>query len=635
MRGCGRLCVFDVGLAPWATALQQTGQSASEDSFRLRGMSLRWRLLLGLGVAVVLPLILFGVFGVRELGRSSSENLIEELLGARAKQTAKALEGIFDRSRDQAVLVHASLFESGQVLPKDFDDWALRVSGSSSGLGRFLILDPQGKELFRGGPEGRLKQGQTGPGLPEVWVQALLTGTGSRFFPPLLDPLAELKPLTETRDPASYVLPLGLPLRDDDQVAKGALFFLLPLRRFEQEIERSWRELEASSGLLAREVFVLDRGSGRYVLHSDRARIGEPALGLGESASEVSDQGEVMRLAELARPPGLSWVAGVAGLRKEFFFASVDQLQRYLWFLVLLVLATTLGMGAWLSFASTRSLRKLEDVTEQLGQGRLEARAIVEGPREVRKLAQALNDMASRVEAEREREKLVERDRAWTAMARQVAHEIKNPLQPMRLHGELLERTGSEQGQDRVRNSAQVILRQVDALSKIVQGFSSFAEAAGSPRDERPYQLSEVLDQVGELYDLRTQPAVRIVDESGGPTLVGSALRLQQVLVNLINNALEASAHDAEEILVRSSLDPGGPWLQIEVMDRGEGLPSDLLDRGFEPYDSSKPGGSGLGLAICVRNLEAMGGKLELLGREGGGTTARVLLPLGTGEQRT
>jgi len=318
----------------------------------------------------------------------------------------------------------------------------------------------------------------------------------------------------------------------------------------------------------------------------------------------------------------------VAGLRKEFFFASVDQLQRYLWFLVLLVLATTLGMGAWLSFASTRSLRKLEDVTEQLGQGRLDARAEVAGPREVRKLAQALNDMASRVEAEREREKLVERDRAWTAMARQVAHEIKNPLQPMRLHGELLERTGSEQGEERVQKSAQVILRQVDALSKIVQGFSSFAEAAEAPREAEPYALAEVLEPLEELYGLRTRPAIQIRDQTGGARLTGSALRLQQVLVNLVNNALEASDADAEAIQVLASRDSERPWLQIDVLDRGEGLPEDLLDRGFEPYDSSKPGGSGLGLAICVRNLEAMGGQLELLRREGGGTLARIRLPL-------
>ncbi len=583
-------------------------------------------MLLGLGLAVVLPLILFGVFGVRELGRSSSENLIEELLRGRARQTAKALEGIFERSRDQATLVHASLFDEGRILPKDFDNWALRVSGSTSGLGRMLILDPTGKELFRGGPAGRLEGGQGGSRLPGIWVESLLAGTGARFFPPLLDPLAELKPLEETRDPAGYVLPLGLPLRDDDQVARGALFFLLPMSRLEQEVERAWRELEASSGLLAREVFVLDRARGSDVLHSDRARIGADAGAHGSPGFHENPDGEVMAHMDLSRPPGLSWVVGVAGLRKEFFFASVDQLQSYLWGLVLLVVATTLGMGAWLSFASTRSLRKLEDVTEQLGQGRLEARAEVEGPREVRKLAQALNDMASRVEVEREREKLVERDRAWTAMARQVAHEIKNPLQPMRLHGELLERAGSEQGEDRVKNSAQVILRQVDALAKIVQGFSSFAEAGEPPRDERPYPLTEVLTQVAELYGLRTRPAVQIQDESGGVRLDGSALRLQQVLVNLINNALEASSDSAEPILVHASMVSDGAWLEIQVLDRGEGLPVDLLERNFEPYDSSKPGGSGLGLAICMRNLEAMGGRLELTPREGGGTVARVSL---------
>ena len=577
-------------------------------------MSLRLRLLLGLGLAVVMPLILFGVFGVRELGRSSSENLIDELLRGSAQQTAKALEGIFTRSRDQAALVHASLFEKGRVLPRDFDDWALRVSGSSSGLGRMLILDPQGKELFGSGVEV----------IPEAWIQALLQGAGARFFPPLLDPMAEVKPLEKTRDPASYVLPLGLPLRNDDQVAEGALFFLLPMSRFEKAIENTWQELEASSGILAREVFVYSRGRGRYVLHSDRERIGAKV----DVQDRSRETGVVMSQVALERPPGLSWIVGVAGLRKEFFFASVDQLQRYLWFLVLLVLATTLGMGAWLSFASTRSLRKLEDVTEQLGQGRLDARAEVAGPREVRKLAQALNDMASRVEAEREREKLVERDRAWTAMARQVAHEIKNPLQPMRLHGELLERTGSEQGEERVQKSAQVILRQVDALSKIVQGFSSFAEAAEAPREAEPYALAEVLEPLEELYGLRTRPAIQIRDQTGGARLTGSALRLQQVLVNLVNNALEASDADAEAIQVLASRDSERPWLQIDVLDRGEGLPEDLLDRGFEPYDSSKPGGSGLGLAICVRNLEAMGGQLELLRREGGGTLARIRLPL-------
>ena len=155
-------------------------------------------------------------------------------------------------------------------------------------------------------------------------------------------------------------------------------------------------------------------------------------------------------MAALNRPGLPSWRVGI-GVSALELFQSVDTLSRFFLGLVVLVLAATLGIGAWISLRATRSLSRLESTTRTLGAGDLAARAEVAGPREVRALAEEFNRMAERLAAEQERLKHAERDRAWTKMARQVAHEIKNPLQPVRLHAELIARAASGGSLDEVQ----------------------------------------------------------------------------------------------------------------------------------------------------------------------------------------
>jgi nitrogen fixation/metabolism regulation signal transduction histidine kinase len=316
--------------------------------------------------------------------------------------------------------------------------------------------------------------------------------------------------------------------------------------------------------------------------------------------------------------------------RGELLARSTGSLVGFFLLLVLIVLAAALGIATLISLAATRSLRALETVTERLGQGDLRARAEVRGPRETRKLALALNAMASQLDAGRERLKAAERDRAWTKMARQVAHEIKNPLQPVKLHAELVQRVfGKDEvgpaDRDRGRASAEVILRQVEALQRIVADFSAFAQAGQPARDGEGFATGEVLRQVEALYAAGSERGVRVTFAAEGEAarLQGSALRLQQVLVNLIKNAVEASP-DGGTVEVGHGTQ-GARW-RAEVRDRGPGLAPEILAHAFEPSFSTKPGGTGLGLAISQRNVDAMGGRIELLPREGGGLVARVEL---------
>jgi len=223
-------------------------------------------------------------------------------------------------------------------------------------------------------------------------------------------------------------------------------------------------------------------------------------------------------------------------------------------------------------------------------------------------------------------------------MARQVAHEIKNPLQPVRLHGELIERTMAkgrleEEEQNRILNSAGVILRQVDALQRIVADFSEFAEAGLPPKESIRFVAGDVIRELEALYAARDEGSIRLDFHSEADALqfplLGSPLRLQQVLVNLIKNAIEASEENAaDQVELRARVE--GSWIVLSVLDRGPGLEALQGEEAFTPYFSTKKGGTGLGLAICSRNVESMGGRILLEARDGGGAHAELRLPKAT-----
>jgi len=230
----------------------------------------------------------------------------------------------------------------------------------------------------------------------------------------------------------------------------------------------------------------------------------------------------------------------------------------------------------------------------------------------------------ARQRAELERTNRLE---AWAEMARQVAHEIKNPLTPIQLNAEHLRRVNADRGQPLspvLDQSVNTILNQVKLLRQIASEFSSFAS---SPTVQRvPVDVAALLHEIIDPY--RTALAGQIqfhVDLSSElpPVRVDRTL-ITRALTNIIENALHAMGSRGTLAIVASHDED----VRIRVSDTGSGMDADALARAFEPYFSTKASGTGLGLPIAKRNVELSGGSIAISSERGAGTTVEMTLPI-------
>lgn len=223
-----------------------------------------------------------------------------------------------------------------------------------------------------------------------------------------------------------------------------------------------------------------------------------------------------------------------------------------------------------------------------------------------------------------------QRQAAWSEVARQIAHQIKNPLTPIRLAAERIAKhfaEGRGDLEDVIPRGCRAIVDHVQSMQELLSAFSRYAKLP--PVQRRPVDVGELLRQVVRLY-VGVKPGVTVtLQEELGDRLgwLDPAL-FRQVVVNLLDNAIEASKSPSEvEVVARWEEDD----LVVEVLDRGPGLPVEDPDLLFQPFFSSKGRGSGVGLAVVYRIVTDHGGTVRLLQREGGGVRAEVRIPGGEG----
>ncbi len=211
-----------------------------------------------------------------------------------------------------------------------------------------------------------------------------------------------------------------------------------------------------------------------------------------------------------------------------------------------------------------------------------------------------------------------ERVLAWGEMARQVAHEIKNPLTPMRLGMQHLQRAWQDGRGDYDRiltDTADRMLAEIDRLDRIARAFSRFAAPGDVEDPVAAIDVAAVTREVIQLYGL-SDGGTRVVLH-GPDALMGRARpdELKEVLVNVLENARNAGAK-----LIQVTLEPG----RIVVEDDGSGIAHEVLPRVFEPHFSTNTSGSGLGLSIVKRLVEGWGGAVAISSKEGRGTTITI-----------
>jgi two-component system, NtrC family, nitrogen regulation sensor histidine kinase NtrY len=239
----------------------------------------------------------------------------------------------------------------------------------------------------------------------------------------------------------------------------------------------------------------------------------------------------------------------------------------------------------------------------------------------------SFNQMAGDLHRQRADLERSNRLAAWAEMARQVAHEVKNPLTPIQLSAEHLRRVFGDPAVDfraTLEACTDTILKQVRSLRRIVTEFTAFARPP-APAHE-PQDIADIVSQAVAPYRAVLPPGVRLgLDLPPGlPTVQGDRRLLERAVLNLVENALQAVG-DKGTIDVRTRAVDGR--LEVEVEDSGPGLPADVRDRIFEPFFSTKTGGSGLGLALVKKTAQDHGGGVRLESPAGGRTRAVLWLP--------
>lgn len=293
--------------------------------------------------------------------------------------------------------------------------------------------------------------------------------------------------------------------------------------------------------------------------------------------------------------------------------------------LVALVLAL---LVAWML---SRPLRALEEATRRVAKGDLDSEIETGRARDgddVGRTLRAFNDMTRELAATRRKLLRAERIAAWREVARRIAHEIKNPLQPIQMEIETMRKLharGHPSFDEEFQQSTGVILEEVKRLNDMVTEFSRFARM---PRP-RPVRL-DLRDVVQHVVGLHTDEAVQLTVRADAPVEVRADRdQLTQVLLNLVQNATDAATarHGGTGGHVEVHLEPTPEGALLRVLDDGPGIPLEERLRVFEPYFTTKAHGTGLGLAIVHRIVGDHGGSVDVEDGLDGGAAFVVTLP--------
>lgn len=547
-------------------------------------MRLRWTLALAfvalsvLQIAVVVPLALRNL---SSLLSGQQEARVDQLM-VTVDAEAQRLQGEVRRSMDELALSQALedvARDAARVPAPAHVTTAATSLMTPRGLDVLALLDEQGRTLSSGHLPARL-------GEPD-------------------DPLFAV-----TKRPARAVVATRVELSGNEGLVTAPA--LVTARPIDYGERRVW----AVGGLLL----------------SD-ARAKDLARLTGARVEIVSD-GVVLTTAGTAAPPTLTRtlpVGEVATIRLTFSQADLvatrsEVLRAFLSFAGVGLLLSVI-LGFLVSRRITRPVEALTDAAQKIAGGTpgvtVDATA---ASGELKGLIETFNHMTGDLKDATDKLVASERVAAWQEVARRLAHEIKNPLTPIRMSLETL-LAASQRGplDDRFKGlfteSARAVLEEVDRLKRIVDEFSQFARL---PRPElAQLDLAEVVQAVMALYADHDGLAYDVVLEKGALVSIDRD-QLTQVLVNLVKNGEEAMAGRKGAIHVRVNR---GDQVILEVEDEGPGIPAELKARLFEPYVTTKPQGTGLGLAIALRICQEHGGRLEVSDGAAGGALFRVSLP--------
>jgi two-component system, NtrC family, nitrogen regulation sensor histidine kinase NtrY len=330
------------------------------------------------------------------------------------------------------------------------------------------------------------------------------------------------------------------------------------------------------------------------------------------------------RTIELAGPDGEPAARVEIAVSNE----KLDEALRYIGWassaLAVGAFVLALLFGAIVARRITGPLRELADGANAVAGGSLDAAVPVRTRDEVGELAATFNGMIRDLVTARDELVRAERVAAWREIAQRIAHEIKNPLTPIQMAIETLQRAhkkSASQFDALFGESAQTILDEVGRLKRIVHEFSSFARMPAPTL--APVDVSEIVDAALALYK-GGETALELTLPRDLPPALADKEQLTQVVINLVENARDAVAGGGR---IRVTTRAADGRIELEVTDDGPGLSDEARAKLFTPYFTTKPRGTGLGLAIVHRIVSDHGGDIRVGGAPGSGAVFTITLP--------
>jgi signal transduction histidine kinase len=302
--------------------------------------------------------------------------------------------------------------------------------------------------------------------------------------------------------------------------------------------------------------------------------------------------------------------------------------------LYLLILLVVVFIGMILARRISSPIERLAQATRRLSAGDLDYRIPRSGKDEFGYLVDSFNQMTEDLKDTRERIVNAEKDAAWREMAKQIAHEIKNPLTPMRLSAQHILRAFRDQNEgfdEILTRGIETIIRQTESLTRIAGEFSAFARLP--IRELTKTDVAAVAREVAGLYSGLSEITVIEEIEDTAPVLADRE-ELKRVLLNLAGNAVHAMESGGGTLTIRSGLVRtrfGGEvreLVEVSIRDTGVGIPPEHVEQLFKPNFSTKTGGTGLGLAISKAVIEGIGGHIVVESKPGVGSEFTVRLPV-------
>ncbi len=294
----------------------------------------------------------------------------------------------------------------------------------------------------------------------------------------------------------------------------------------------------------------------------------------------------------------------------------------------LILLLLILGVSVFLADRITQPLRVIQNRIAKVSLGAKNEKIRYERSDEIRGLVEEYNSMLQELEHSAELLAQSERESAWREMAKQIAHEIKNPLTPMKLNVQHLQRTIGEGKDDpgMVERISATLIEQIDSLSAIANEFSDFAKI---PRAKNArINLVTKLKNLLQLFETTEKAEISLDLGSLERVYVyADKEQLMRVFINLVKNGLQ-SIPDSRRGTISISLEVEEQGAMVTIADNGKGIPEEIKDKLFRPNFTTKSAGMGMGLAISSNIIRSMGGKIwyeTVLDR---GTTFYLQLPL-------